>query len=380
MKIVVVDTSMKGREHVFFNSAMLKMLRMNSPSDIVVYADKEHCNLLENELKMQQYTFKPIKVFSHRLWRCVFSDVFSSIQILRILFKTSSKDCVILLNRLPLTLLTYNLLNLIFKRKTLSVLHGELESIINFKNVKGLTKYYYSIFLLSYYCSNRFMNYMVLGEPILKQLSGINFGRANLFSIDHPYDYTNTIKPNCDLEKINIGIIGSALQRKNSQLIFQLADLYSKKSKNCKKDITFTIVGSVDNYIANFVNDFVEYNKTKVMYDNEVYAAKISALHYSLQFYDNQTNLALASGSFFDCLKYEKPILAIKGNPFVDYYFEKFGNIGFQFNTVYEMAMFLLHYDFDEIDYKEQVYNLKAAKNVLKLENIALVFKKEFKL
>lgn len=319
MKYIVLDLSMRGREHVFFNSAFLKMLRIISEERIEVYADQSHCMNLKNELD-QSFVLFPLRILSHESWRCVFSDIFSSYQCLKVLFRSNRTDCIILLNRLPLTLLIYNVVNFFFKRKTLSVIHGEMESIVNFKNVQGLTKFYYQLFKLGYICSRIDTSYLVLGASIMESIKVVKFGKAKIFSIDHPYDYTLDIKSNENFEQINIGIIGSALLRKNSHLIFELAQKY-RNTDSLIKNIRFLIVGRVDDNILKYSNQYVTFNKTNEMYTSLEYASRIYDIHYSLQFYDQKTNLALASGSFFDSLKYEKPIIAIKGNPFVDYYF-----------------------------------------------------------
>ena len=125
-----------------------------------------------------------------------------------------------------------------------------------------------------------------------------------------------------------------------------------------------------DSLVAECIRNNIEYNKERL--SNEEYVYNNLSMHYSLCFYDSNVNLALASGSFFDSIKYCKPILALKGNPYVDYYFEKLGDIGFRFSSVQEMANFINQLSSNEFcHYEVQYLNLKRAQEVLSLGTIA---------
>lgn len=372
----MADLVMKGYEHVPFNSAMIEVFKsIEQVTDIIFFADTDHCKLLGNKYA-KSVLFHPVKVYNHSYWRIIHSDLYGAIQLVRILLFSSKYDMIVLLNRLPITLIIYNIINLFLQRRTMSILHGELESIVNFKNVHGLTKYYYQLFRIAYYFSHSKCTYIVLGEPIKKQLIYINWGKANLLSIDHPYDfsYANTMK--ISDKSCIIGIIGSGLKRKNSHFIYDLADSFYHL-EDYDKSVSFTITGCVDDYLNGMSNSYVNFYPKKTYVSLEEYEREISKLRYSLIFFDNYTNIALASGSFFDCIKYEKPIIALKGNPFIDYYFDKLGNIGYRFDNINEMAKFINKLPNDS-NYEEQIQTLRTSKKILSLDHIVARFKNIF--
>lgn len=385
MKLLLVDLCMRKEEHVFFNSAITKIISDVYPNtNIYFYGDREHCLRVQSELNsINVISFKCINVKSHQTWRVFGSDVYSCKYILGILRKAQrNSDIILLLNRLPTCLLVLNVLNLFFKRKIISVLHGELESLVNHQNVTGLTKYYYQIFRLSYALSQSHTSYIVLGESIKKNLFGLNFGKAKLITIDHPYDYAlpfvqTEVIPVASI--LNLGIIGKAMQRKNSGKIFELA---TKVSTYTKEDrIHFSIAGIVEKTLKSEVNPLVHFNNSDIRLPKEQYFKTIMTLTYSLLFYTSDMNRALASGSFFDCLKFEKPILALKGNPFVDYYLDKYPGIGLSFDSLEDMALFIADkcglYHFYTTHYHEQIEAIRNAKADLSLSAISSKLKQQ---
>ena len=382
-KLIFAELCMRYEEHVPFNSSFISLMHIIYPKhDILYFAEKNHCNAISSELNNLSIKYTSLCVFSHKYWKIFFSDIVSSFFAIYILIKSSKDDIIILLNRLPFTLFTYNLLNIIFRRNTLSILHGELESIVNFDNVTGLTKYYYNLFRLSYAISINRTYYIALGKPILSNISFLNFGKAKILSIDHPYNYDYSYHINELDSPVKIGIIGLASFRKNSDKIFYVANnVYKKGNIN---NINFKIAGTLDRNLNPFINEFVEYNNTGKRLSKYEYENLIKELDYSLLFYDSSINKALASGSFFDCLKYEKPIIGIKGNDFVDYYFSVFGNIGYLFNTEDEIVDFLSNPTFYEFvnsrTYFDQIKKIRAAKESLSLKNIAHELKLQLEL
>ena len=384
MKILLVDLCMRKEEHVFFNSAFTKIISDIYPSaTIYFYGDKEHCLRVQSELNgINEIFFKYINVKSHQTWRLLGSALYSCRYILGFLRNAQRDgDIIILLNRLPICLLWVNVLNLFFKRKIISILHGELESLVNYQNIIGVTKYYYQIFRLPYLLSQSYISYIVLGESIKKNISKLNFGKANIITIDHPYDYALPL-PNTIVESasvLNVGIIGKAMERKNSEKIFELA---VKVFTQIKEDrIRFSIAGTVERKLKNKTNSFVHFSSSAIRLSKEEYSKTILVLTYSLLFYTSDMNKALASGSFFDCLKFEKPILALKGNSFIDYYLNKYSGIGLSFDSLDDMALFIadkngLEY-FYKTHYQEQIKAIRRAKADLSLSVLSFKLKQQ---
>ena len=281
---------------------------------------------------------------------------------------------IYILNRLPITMFVGNLLNLFLGKKMYNVIHGEAEYFVN-PNMTGYSRYYSRLFKYAYKLSTKHSIYIILGESINRCLCkvGVSFGKGKRIIIDHPYDYNfkaDSLEP-FSKGFYNIGCIGSATKRKNTQYLFKLRDCISFPK------IKLSIIGELSADLA------FDYNLEGIDYfDNKIpgylFEAKIKELDYSLCFYDEKVNMALASGSFFDSIKFLKPVLALKGNPFVEYYFEKLGNIGYLFNTIEDIAYFLNNISLAEkANYVEQIQNMKKAQEILSLHNITKCFERQ---
>lgn len=368
---------MTGTNHVYFNSAMLKMLAKLYSCRIVFYGEKEHINLVSQLVNYTNIEYIPLPVSNYLGAKILLSD-FNAIRWYaksRQRSDISKDDFVVFLNRLPFTMLYVNFQNLFGKKKIINILHGELEYLVNDK-LKGLTRYYYRVFKWAYKLSSENSIYVFLGESIKQTVInfGIRFPHAKLITIDHPYSY-DAIRNNNNLlgNEICVSNIGTAAVRKNSYLMPKL-----KNSLNNLNDrIKLMVIGTVEEGLQrDFEKAGILYNKSKA--SKESYEKQISETHYSLCFFTKEMNIALASGSFFDCIKFAKPILALSGNPFVDYYFSILGDIGYRFDTIDEMVGFLVKLDESENKhYLEQVKNLAKAQETLSLENIGKQFKKQ---
>lgn len=380
MVIYAYDLCMTGTNHVYFNSAMLRILAKLYSCRIVFYGEKEHINLVSQLVNYTNIEYMPLPITNYLGTKILLSD-FNAIRWYaksRQRSDISKDDFVVFLNRLPFTMLYVNFQNLFGKKKIINILHGELEYLVNDK-LKGLTRYYYRVFKWAYKLSSENSIYVFLGESIRQTVInfGIRFPHAKLITIDHPYSY-DAIRNNNNLlgNEICVSNIGTAAVRKNSYLMPKL-----KNSLNNLNDrIKLMVIGTVEEGLqSEFEKAGIQYNKSKA--SKESYEKQITETHYSLSFFTKEMNIALASGSFFDCIKFAKPILALSGNPFVDYYFNISGDIGYRFDTIDEMADFLAKLNESENNhYLEQVKNLEKAQEKLSLDNIGKQFKKQMEI
>ena len=371
--MIVADLSMGGIGHVYFNSAFLRILHESTDEDIHLFVEREHMEHLKRQGLHNRIIGHPHNLKQRfGIW-VLYQDFLASLYVLYIMFFARDQR-IILLNRLPVTLLVCNVFNLLLKRDVCNILHGELEYLVNPK-VAGITKYYYKLFKLSYRISSPLNSYVFLGNSIKEQTlkAGISFGKSKFIVIDHPYEYNANYKyENPTLNNITIGMIGTATTRKNC---FMLAEL---KAMITNKRISILNVGKAELDICVLYDRFdIPYFKTNLV--DEDYRLLIEKLDYSLCFYDENINVALASGSFFDSIKFAKPIIALRGNPYVDYYFEKLGDIGFRFDTLKEMADFINGLDESALNlYCTQVTNLKRAQSLLSVSSITKEFRKQY--
>jgi hemoglobin-like flavoprotein len=89
---------------------------------------------------------------------------------------------------------------------------------------------------------------------------------------------------------------------------------------------------------------------------------------------------ATPSGVFFDCIKWEIPILSLN-NPFINYYFSKYDKVGEIFNNTPEMVEFikdnLINSVYDFNNYMLYLKNLKKLKHFLSVEKLSEQFAKQ---
>lgn len=372
--MIIADLSMTGVAHLYFNSAFIRMMNDVVESDVRIFAEEKHARLLKSRLIGINAIYSTFRMKSRSGIGVCLQDFWGCLLIIKIMFIAKKEETLVLLNRLPFTLLVSNVINLFLKRSIFNILHGELEYLVNDK-ISGLTRYYYKIFKFAYKMSTFNNTYIFLGQSIKEKTlsSRVRFGNAKIIVIDHPYDYDN--KNNCyanfNFDKIKIGIIGTASIRKNSQYLLSLY----KKVHN--PSVNLCVIGKAEKELKSLLNQTdISFFSDNISTD--IYEGLLRELNYSLCFYDNNVNLALASGSFFDSIKFAKPILGLKGNPYVEYYFKKLGNIGYLFDSLENMANFINSISLNEIDkYRDQVSNLISAQNTLSLNTIKNEFKSQ---
>ena len=108
----------------------------------------------------------------------------------------------------------------------------------------------------------------------------------------------------------------------------------------------------------------------------------VASLHYTLQLRDRVTGKAVASGSFFDALKYEKPFIGLC-NDYIDYYVKDYPKIGKSFDSIDEVAqevrrILALKPDEQEIEYAQGIEDIRRLKSRLSVPNIASSFREQF--
>ena len=143
--------------------------------------------------------------------------------------------------------------------------------------------------------------------------------------IDHPYDYTFEKKIHkADSQYIMFGSIGATSIQKGTHYFCELAN---KVENNQMK---FSIVGGINSEIKPYLNDKIEYTNSTFL-SREEFEERVSQLDAAVFFYNAEEYAYTSSGAFFDAIKFELPIFAIR-NEFYDDFFTRFGEIGMLFD------------------------------------------------
>jgi hypothetical protein len=165
---------------------------------------------------------------------------------------------------------------------------------------------------------------------------------------------------------------------KNSHLLYQLAEMqnYNIASNRVK----FIQVGNVSPEVLSYSNIYVNILNNNEFIPFAVFEENIKQSDYFIYFFKENTLYDLCpSGTFFDAIKYRKPIISLR-NPFFDYYFRRLGNIGDLCDSVEEMSTIIDGILLDDgVLYQEQLAALNKACEILSIENIRKSFLEQYK-
>lgn len=250
------------------------------------------------------------------------------------------------------------------------LLHGELQYLINNETLSKKADSFFNklnLRLNNFFNSN--FKFVILSNLVYKNLCNeLGFTIKNVIHLDLPYDYTsfnNSSILNQSNDKLILSTIGVNAVNKNSHLLNILADRLGNEID--KSFIELRCIGRVHDVVF---RDSVKLLNLEGSYfvDPFLYSKLILESSFILSFVDDQNYSLISSGSYFDCIKYQKPILALKNSQW-EYNFQNFGEIGILFNSINEMVDYILslldkHEDRFQFNSKlNQAINLTGIKN-----------------
>lgn len=363
-KVIVVEPNMNGSAHSEVNAGLLSIIsRIYSSYWLGFIADKRHVTNIENKTSLDAYQKKYIKVFDYAPKFFLINEIILIFRLLKILILSKKTDVIYLLGIMPISHIVLSFFNILLKRKVIIVLHGQIEALL--PNTKiGKTKYYYKISQFVFKIKDH-LRYIVFGESVKNNIAYLFRDKDKMITIDQPYIYPEQL-PNTkkDEKQIVLGIIGRADNTKNIQAFYEFIEKI--QSEILSQKIKVKVVGKLSGLIPEKCVGKFSYFTEKI--DDEIMMKEIQTLDYALSFTDNSYYRAIPSGTFFDCIKWEIPILGLK-NDFISHYFRKYGEVGKIFDTIDDMVSFIrcLEYQKQEDQYTSIFQRLK---NDLSIDNL----------
>lgn len=344
--ILVSEVAHPGEIHVEVNSAFLRVFTYLEPAEQIVYrAEQGHVNSINAQVglshKIKFVAFKQYydpKAFS---WpaRIIgeIKEIYRSLKLGRKLnAQTYIWTCIFSTGHFFLSLY------LIFFRnknvKHLIVLHGELE-FLKSTNRKHTTAALGLVLKLAINLSGQNTQYIVLGNRIKDHLEKY-FSKdiiKKIVTVLHPYCYDLNVKPALFKENespLVFGTIGTQMLSKNSEQIFDLANMFEEKINNGV--LNFRTIGKVLPEINPFKNKLVNQLYPDAFVPYSIFENEARKLNFVLFFYSNDSYQLCASGAVFEVIKLGLPIISIY-NDYFDWLFEDYGKMGFLCNNVIEM-------------------------------------------
>jgi hypothetical protein len=215
------------------------------------------------------------------------------------------------------------------------LLHGELQNV----TLKGSR----SILLdgraqrMLYWLDTKFssnLKFVIISEFVFEKLKkSLGYDPLNFVSIDLPYLYDDkkeSTKQNTN--ELVVSTVGVNSRNKKSFLLNNIASNFEDKIKSGA--LLICISGRNDDVLFSELIDTPNMG-SRYLLSTEEYAKRINSSDVLVFFNDDNYSL-ISSGSYFDCINFEKPILAMKNEQW-EYNFKQFGDIGYLCNNIDEM-------------------------------------------
>lgn len=375
--IIILEPNMNSFPHSEVNAGLLSLLELVYPDEKSVFiADKNHFDAIQKIKRCERWNYIPTKVFSYEPKFFLLNDFILIFKIIRLLFRSKKTDTIYFLGIMPLAHIFISFLNSLLQKKCIICLHGQMEAYLEETKI-GMSKHYYRLSKFVFK-RNDAIDYLIFGESIKNNLSYLFTAKKKLIVIDQPYLYQE-IKEK-DNKVINaaykLGFLGRFDHSKNINEFFIFVD--SLAQEILEKKISIKIIGKVNCEIPLKYNDLISfYDKTLT---NEEFEKEVLQLDFVISFTNKDYYKVTPSGVFFDCIKWEIPILSLN-NDFVNYYFTKYDNLGLIFNTTSEMVDYvknnLMESDFRNSKYVSFIKNIKIVKKQLSVEQLKEQFSKQ---
>lgn len=349
--------------HSMINRSLLEMLCNAFPGKVVCYASTSSMHALtcglEDKIARSHNIYVPRG--SKRIY-LLLRYLYSAFQNVRILLSSKHDDILFFNFNNVFSLKAIDTINRRFKRRIVVCCHGELEYLVNSEKHSRAYKRLMIRLTNSYFGKPDRepapgLSFIVLGDVLLQNLRPLISPRLfdRFSSIDHPLisnqaDSAENTEENGGILKI--GTVGIMNEYKGSDNLLLLA----KRLKGCT-DISLRIVGHIQCDPEPFQKAGISIpsNPKEPLPENE-FRHNVSELDYILLLYPTDTYRLIASGAILDCIRFRKPVIALRTDYF-EYLFDKFGSFGILVNDIDEMAKEierigktpLPQYDFDKI-------------------------------
>lgn len=376
MKIHYFDFVATGGVHTTFNSAMIEVLNKVYPGNegIILHSEKEHGKIVQEKCESEIEVKKLKLLFSKIIHFSKIRDLFAINFILPTMIKASRDDVMYVGLAFPFSIHFINFFSKILKKHVFITLHGELQYFL------PCDKRYIQIQHKKYFCSirncltkeNKYITFVILGEPIYKAVSSVFKDNKNIIVINHPAIFSSdSNNHNRAHHPLTIGIIGGGLERKGVESIFKVAGFL--KEEILQNKVLLKICGLYSGKTENENKNLVSYFD-KVLSETEL-EKEIQNLDYSFQFSTDSICKAIASGTFIDSLIFEKPVIGLHSS-YLDFYCPKDYPL---FDSEQEIAEKIKKYISvsDDEFYKKDLDMTVQIRNQFSVDYNAQLFKKQ---
>ena len=338
--IIVCEPWCRGFEHAGFNAALLQTITLAFPkANILFLSEPGHGEMVRRRLQdvaPARISFDPFPVPSRSV--PVVRQFLTEIVICRrvlALARRRGAGAVVFSSLRGGSLLAAKMLMFVFGMRVVAmgVLHGELSMILGRQQRRPWNR---ALGLKSAlrWQAPRALRLMVLGESIKREVAQVlpshrdiwrSMELVTLHVNDRPVNHRGLGQP------MRFGFLGAA--SKGFGAFCQLAQSITQDCPNAQ----FEMVGFLGN--AELPENAKQYvtGLSETPLTSEEYGTRVESLTYCVGL-DNPAHHRLAgSGTFVDGLLHAKPLIALR-NPYLAYYFEIMGDIGYLCDSLDEVT------------------------------------------
>lgn len=374
--IILCEPQCVGFEHCQVNSAFTAVIHEAFPGEELLFlAEGGHLEQVRNQLKQHnvEITYRQISVPKRSLSSLGRYDRDSA--LVRTVFETSegigAGRIVFCSITCPIMIAIKRLLPEYPRIRCLAIPHGLLRDISR-PPVRLVEIPFWFRFWFSHFNNDR-LQFLVYGQPILDDLVSVLPHMSRYAgALDHPYFY----QPAGDMahsfgEAVKFGFFGVVHRGKGADAMYRLAEDVGRVGLGDRS--VFTLIGYLnDKHLDHLLNSKLNIPSAYKPLDREAFSAYAKEIDYSVYLYRPNSYRLTASGAFFDALSYVKPIITLK-NPFFEYYFNRFGDIGYLCSSYAEVRDCVVEViqSKPEDRYQEQCRNILAAREEMGVSQLA---------
>ncbi|NYB52591.1 MAG: hypothetical protein HVN35_08550 [Methanobacteriaceae archaeon] len=378
--IILCEPICIGFEHVEFNSTFIKIVEMCLNDKITFFGEVTHITYVKNILEQNEHNnynkniiYESVEIperLKSRMGR--FPKEYRLIRDLLNYASSNHVKYVIFTSITSSALAAIKILLRKFKDiKVLVIPHSELDLITQIPLSRDL--FFWFRWWLKYF-NHPNLKYLLLGESLRDELIKELPELADISEyIDFPLVFKNYDVSNLDYSQLKFGFLGVGSMRKGFEDFLKLSNDIKTKFK--EKDISFVLVGHVIDESLQVDDNLIEIISESPLEEDEYYL-RINEMDYILFLHKPEYYRFTASGVFTDAISCIKPVIAIE-NPFLKYYFDLMGDIGYLCSSTQEIREVIeeIIINPDPERYAQQQLNILQKREKFSVEKISDKFK-----
>lgn len=363
-----------GTVHEIINTSFIVML-LKTYRKVKIYASPEMCLNIKNQLiELDVYSDDIQFVFMHftRFKRGMMKTLVDAFRLLIISIRNIFPLSDIFFGTVNYSYVPIgNLISKFTKQRQFHLCHDELRFMFIEKPHKGYREWKSRIYAMTKIKYCHYFKFVVLGDSIKRNLKGKISDSAykHMCCIIHPYyDISKHKSQNVTHNHIKVGIVGEI----RTDELFQNTILFNKILEEYD-NIYLHLVSKNRNYDFSNCSRIISDNPNNRHLLRDEYDMLVQDLDYIYFPYTKESYKYGASGAVYEAI--------VKGIPFIAYsndYFkmlnDKFGKIGFLYETEEEMRLLIEKIHDGKLDYDRK--NAENVKQYLDPRNYYIEFQK----